>query len=171
MKRWMKNGIYFNYPICSYTVFSPHHRLLNSLNSNLFNSRCFSLFFSVLCLINCEIVDVIFIYIYQYQSFIYHTHSLLLFIVMRDQNNNIFTVNNLIRNLIIRYDFLCAFDYYCMAHWTLLYCCDCLQSFIACLLCVYIDQIDAFTCTSLKDDSMPLWWSSKQNNVWCYIKL
>lgn len=75
---------------------------------------------------------------------------------MRDQNNNIFTVNNLIRNLIIRYDFLCAFDYYCMAHWTLLYCCYCLQSFIACLLCVYIDQIDAFTCTSLKDDSMLL---------------
>lgn len=29
------------------------------------------------------------------------------------------------------------------------------NAFIACLLCVYIDQIDAFTCTSLKDDSMP----------------
>lgn len=58
---WKKQT--FNYPICSYTVFSTHHRLLNSLNSNLFNSRCFSLFFSVLCLINCEIVDVIFIYI------------------------------------------------------------------------------------------------------------
>lgn len=43
---WKKQT--FNYPICSYTVFSTHHRLLNSLNSNLFNSRCFSRFFRVM---------------------------------------------------------------------------------------------------------------------------
>lgn len=162
---WKKQT--FNYPICSNTVFSTHHRLLNSLNSNLFNSRCFSRFFCVMFNQLRNRRRNFYTYIYQYQSFIYHTHSLLLFIVMRDQHNNIFTVNNLIRNLIIRYDFLCAFDYYCMAHWTLL-----LFTVLLLLVCF------VFTLIKLMHSRAHRWkttacqlWSSKQNNVWCYIKL